>query len=262
MVLNPNDFTYPAPGILESPDKIKQYLKDRGQYGGTFGDLLVGYLTRKNPKDFPKDPGIGDSSKARPLVPPSLIGQGERTRPEWLYEFLMNPFPVRKMSILRMPKFNLSGNDAQSLVDYFAAIERQHNPGIGLTYPYEQNQSSRTPPARHASNRNRRNTSPASRSVKTTAAGKDTTLFDKRVGEMTPIWQAVLKDYEGQKASIKASQRCRRWPKPKTPRLKARNRHSKNGRRRQGEKGRCRRSQSFGGSRIQSRQGRLRCRQT
>ena len=32
--------------------------------------LLVGYLEKKDAKKFTKDPGLGDSSPARPLVPP------------------------------------------------------------------------------------------------------------------------------------------------------------------------------------------------
>ena len=99
-------------------------------------------MHKKNPKDFARD-ADGDSARGRLLVPPSLIGQGERTQPDWLYQFLLNPHPVRKMSVLRMPKFNMSKDDARALVNYFAAVERMHNPGIGLTFPYEDD-----PPAR------------------------------------------------------------------------------------------------------------------
>jgi hypothetical protein len=50
--------------------------------------------------------------------------------------FLMNPTQVRRMSILRMPKFNMSHKEAELLVDYFGAVERINNPGVGL-YPNE-----------------------------------------------------------------------------------------------------------------------------
>jgi cytochrome c2 len=201
LVLSPEDFTYPPPSTFQSPEKIHRYLKDRGQFGGTFGDLLVDYLAQKDPKAFPRDPGSGDSSKARPLVPPSLVGQGERTRPEWLYEFLLNPFPVRKMTVLRMPKFNLSPNDAQSLVDYFGGVERMQNPGIGLTFPFEQvaQQDAATDYFKQKS----AEYVARLKTVKVSQGGKDVTMFDKRVQELTPIWQSVLKDLEDQKAATK-----------------------------------------------------------
>lgn len=203
LVLPPGDFVYPSPSTFDSPESIRAYLRDRGQFGGTFGDLLVGYLTRKDPKAFPKDPGMGDSSKARPLVPPSLIGQGERTQPEWLYEFLMNPFPVRKMSILRMPKFNLSNSDAQSLVDYFGAVERQQNPGIGLTFPFEQIAQQDAASSAYFKQRTAEYVAEL-KNTKVSDGGKERTMFDRRVEELTPIWQAVLKDLESQKEATKS----------------------------------------------------------
>jgi mono/diheme cytochrome c family protein len=201
--INPADFTYPSPAAFATPERLKQYLKDRGQYGGAFSDLLVGYLERKNPKDYPKDQGLGDSSKARPLVPPSLIGQGERTRPEWLYEFLLNPFRVRKMTILQMPKFNLSNSEAQSLVDYFGAVERQNNPGIGLTYPYEQIKQQDAASAAYFQKKSADYVARL-KAEKVKEGGKERSMFDMRVDELTPIWQAALKDYEGQKDAVKA----------------------------------------------------------
>lgn len=201
--LDPNDFVNPSPKVFESPELMRAYLKNRGQYGGAFADLLVGYLTKKDPKAYPRDPGLGDSSKARPLVPPSLIGQGERTRPEWLYEFLLNPSPVRKMTLLRMPKFNLSGNDAQSLVDYFGAVERQQNIGIGLTYPYEQIAQQDAAASAYFRQKTAEYVARL-KTVKVSDGGKDKTMFDRRVEELTPIWQSVLKDLEGQKEAAKS----------------------------------------------------------
>ncbi|MEI7685823.1 MAG: c-type cytochrome, partial [Planctomycetota bacterium] len=202
LVLNASDFVYPAPSVFSSPEKIRSFIKDRGQYGGAFGDLLVGYLTKKDPKAYARDQGVGDSSKARPLVPPSLIGQGERTRSEWLYEFLLNPFPVRKMTVLRMPKFSLSNGDAQALVDYFGAVERQQNTGIGLTFPFEQVVQQDAASAAYF----KKKTADYVALLKKSPASlgdKDKTMFDRRVEELTPIWESVLKDLEGQKKTVK-----------------------------------------------------------
>jgi hypothetical protein len=86
---------------------------------------------KKDHKRFPDDPD------ARGALPPTLVGQGERTQPDWLYNFLLDPQPIRRLAILRMPKFNMSKDEARMLVDYFAAVTRQTNPGIGLAYPHE-----------------------------------------------------------------------------------------------------------------------------
>ena len=59
-------------------------------------------------------------------------------QPKWLYQFLLNPDPVRPTDRmkLRMPKFNMSGEEAMTLVNYFGAADKLSNPGAGLTYPY------------------------------------------------------------------------------------------------------------------------------
>src|SRR5476651_2357437 len=101
------------------------------------------------------------------------------------------------MTILRMPKFNLSGNDAQALVDYFAAVERQQNTGIGLTYPYEQIKQQDAASTAYFKQKSAEYVARL-KSVKAVGGDKDKTMFDKRIDELTPIWQAVLKEHEGQ----------------------------------------------------------------
>ena len=71
-----------------------------------------------------------------PFVPPVLAWQGERTQPDWLYQFLLDPTKVRELTVLRMPKFNMSDEEARALVDYFGAVGKHVNPNIDLKYPY------------------------------------------------------------------------------------------------------------------------------
>src|SRR5262249_39249067 len=104
-------------------------------HGGTFSDLLTKYLTERSPEDYPKD-AEGDNLTARSSGPPPLLWEGEKVQPSWLFQFLLNPQPIRPMAVLRMPRFNMSEDEARTLVNYFAALERMGNPGIGLTYPY------------------------------------------------------------------------------------------------------------------------------
>ncbi len=63
-------------------------------------------------------------------LPPTLVGEGLKVQSQWLHDFLLNPFPIRPAAVLRMPKFNMSSNDASKLASYFAAID-------GAEYPYE-----------------------------------------------------------------------------------------------------------------------------
>jgi mono/diheme cytochrome c family protein/nitrate reductase cytochrome c-type subunit len=103
-------------------------------YGGGLADLLVPYLLKKNPTAFPTT----DLGKSRAVLPPPLVREGERVQPDWLYKFLLHPTPIRPEGyvILRMPKFNMSPEEARALVNYFAAVSRRTNPGAGVSYPY------------------------------------------------------------------------------------------------------------------------------
>lgn len=63
-------------------------------------------------------------------VPPPLLGEGQKVQSKWLYEFLLDPHPIRPAVVLRMPKFNMSSDEATALVNYFAAMDN-------ADYPYE-----------------------------------------------------------------------------------------------------------------------------
>ncbi len=69
-------------------------------------------------------------------VPPPLVGEGRKVQTDWLHNFLMDPFPIRPAVVLRMPKFNMSSDEASRLVHYFAAHD-------GAEYPYEFDSRSR-----------------------------------------------------------------------------------------------------------------------
>lgn len=71
-------------------------------------------------------------------LPPPLVGEGKKVQTQWLHEFLLNPYSIRPAAVLRMPKFNMSSEDASRLVDYFAAMDN-------AAFPYESD--SRTLPS-------------------------------------------------------------------------------------------------------------------
>jgi mono/diheme cytochrome c family protein/cbb3-type cytochrome oxidase cytochrome c subunit len=129
LVLSPRDLIYPPAGQINAPDI--------GPYGGAFADLLVRYLVRLDKTKFTPDGGTVDESKeARPYVPPLLLREGEKTQPDWLFRFLRDPQRIRPLAVLRMPKFNMSDDDAAALVNYFAAADRLSNPAFGVQFPY------------------------------------------------------------------------------------------------------------------------------
>lgn len=99
-------------------------------WGGTLGQLLVPYLAKRDSSLFK------EYKNARAALPPPLEREGEKVQPSWLFQFLRNPQLIRPATVLRMPRFNLSEDDAQAIVNYFAAVDRLNNPAEGLTYPY------------------------------------------------------------------------------------------------------------------------------
>src|SRR5262249_49742620 len=149
------------------------------------------------PPLFTRDPD-GDSSKARAAVPPILLGQGERTQPEWLYQFLLNPQRIRKMVVLRMPKFNMGTDEARALGDYFAAVERLENPGIGLKAPYEEIPQQVPLADDYWMLKNKEYVDRLKATTIKDASGKDINLLEKRLGELEPIWAQILKDKEAE----------------------------------------------------------------
>ncbi len=55
------------------------------------------------------------------LAPPSLDGEGEKVQPQWLFDFLKSPTPLRPWLKIRMPSFGLTDEAASDLVQYFSA---------------------------------------------------------------------------------------------------------------------------------------------
>lgn len=63
-------------------------------------------------------------------APPPLYQEGIKVQTPWLFNFLRNPEKIRHTTVLRMPRFNLSAAEAQTLANYFAAVD-------GADYPYQ-----------------------------------------------------------------------------------------------------------------------------
>ena len=93
------------------------------------GDLAVHLLKKVVELEKETNPNA-NATEAWGWVPPPLVGEGTKVRPGWLHNFLLDPHPIRPAVFLRMPKFNMSADEATKLVNYFAAKD-------GIDYPFE-----------------------------------------------------------------------------------------------------------------------------
>jgi len=64
------------------------------------------------------------------MAPPPLYKEGIKVQTPWLYQFLREPYRLRQTTVLRMPRFNMSAEEAQTLANYFAAVD-------GEPFPYQ-----------------------------------------------------------------------------------------------------------------------------
>jgi hypothetical protein len=193
LFLRTDQMVNPPPEVFASPKTLAEHERQYGTFGGDFAHRLTKFLTEYNPKQYPADLATGDNNDARASVPPPLIGQGGRTQPGWLFRFLLNPQPVRKMAVLRMPRFNLSREEADALVAYFTAVERLTNPRFevnpgqavipqkaDLGEPYWEQRTQEY--VRYLKNNK--------------VKDGDRTLYEQRVEDLRPIWNLIAKDLQ------------------------------------------------------------------
>lgn len=131
----PTEYYYELWETLAVADKTllpKEAISFTGDYlekvtparGGVYAEWLVEHL-RENDAE-----AKGDKGKAWQKSPPPLWQEGIKVQTPWLYKFLLNPYRLRHETVLRMPKFNMSPEEAQTLANYFASVDN-------AKYPYQ-----------------------------------------------------------------------------------------------------------------------------
>ena len=85
--------------------------------GGDYRDVIIAHE------------GLGETV-AKQVAPPPLKSQGARVYPDWLFKFLKEPSEIRYGLKVRMPTFELSDDEATTLVKYFSALDDE-------PFPYE-----------------------------------------------------------------------------------------------------------------------------
>jgi len=92
-----------------------------GPRGGSYAELLVDRLLTYR---------FDQRKLAWQASPPPLYQEGIKVQTNWLYSFLLEPGKIRYTTVLRMPRFNMSPQEARVLANYFAAVD-------GAQFPYE-----------------------------------------------------------------------------------------------------------------------------
>ncbi|MDE3260686.1 MAG: c-type cytochrome [Acidobacteriota bacterium] len=67
--------------------------------------------------------GIYETIEDTGMRPPNLNTQGSRTQADWLYHFLADPTEVRFWMNVRMPSFNFTNEEANTLISGFLAMD-------------------------------------------------------------------------------------------------------------------------------------------
>lgn len=112
------------PLALTSAQIEKRYATD----GGTLARYLLSPVIARE-----KEVNQGaKGGEAWAWVPPPLIGEGSKVQSAWLHDFLLNPYKIRPATVLRMPRFNMSSEEASKLAAYFSAVDN-------VEYPYDFN---------------------------------------------------------------------------------------------------------------------------
>ncbi len=92
------------------------------------GGFLTRYLLPVVTQLDAQASGSAKGGEAMAWLPPPLIGEGKKVQSAWLHEFLLEPYPIRPAVYLRMPKFNMSPDEATQLAAYFAAVDNAEYP--------------------------------------------------------------------------------------------------------------------------------------
>ena len=95
-------------------------------WGGDLTRMLMPTVTALEKQVNPAAKGTESMS----WLPPPLIGQGTKVQPDWMHDFLLEPYPIRPAVFLRMPRFNMSSEEATKIVNYFAARD-------DMSYPFD-----------------------------------------------------------------------------------------------------------------------------
>jgi mono/diheme cytochrome c family protein len=91
--------------------------------GGAVQSSVTDWLVNFQGKDANDAKAITKS-----FSPPNLIGEGQKVQPQWLFEFLHGPTPIRPWLKMRMPTYYFRQGQANSIIKYFNYMDNQEFP--------------------------------------------------------------------------------------------------------------------------------------
>ncbi len=103
--------------------KVEKLIEATPGRGGAFAEWLVDASMAAD-REVNRD-------AARHMAPPTLYLEGIKVQTPWLYAFVKDPGKIRYTTVLRMPQFNMSNDEAEKLANYFSAVD-------GAPYPYQE----------------------------------------------------------------------------------------------------------------------------
>jgi cytochrome c2 len=65
------------------------------------------------------------------LLPPVLMGEGNKVQSKWLFDYISEPTAIRPWLTLTMPTFNLTSKESNDIVKYFQALS-----GVEISYHF------------------------------------------------------------------------------------------------------------------------------
>jgi hypothetical protein len=111
-------------GVSPLRASVQQIESRQPAWGGVLARYLVEHVTRLEKQANPNASG----AEAFAWLPPPLVGEGNKVQSAWLHDFLLEPYPIRPATFLRMPKFNMTSGEATLLANYFAAVDNADFP--------------------------------------------------------------------------------------------------------------------------------------
>ncbi len=98
--------------------------------GGAIQSTVTDWLVNYEGKDLSDAKAV-----TRSLSPPNLFGEGQKVQPQWLFEFLHAPTPIRPWLHARMPTYYFHKGQINSIIKYFNYLDDQEFPFTDIYHP-------------------------------------------------------------------------------------------------------------------------------
>ena len=106
--------------VQESPDHRRRFRHMGGNFARLIHPVVLGHGEGENPN--------AKASDAWGWVPPPLVSEGSKVQIAMAARLPVDPYHIRPAVVLRMPKFNMSSDEATQLANYFAAMDNAQYP--------------------------------------------------------------------------------------------------------------------------------------